>query len=371
MQTRRTCAKPRAPDKGADTLEEEFARSLAGYEGPLVIAVSGGSDSLALMHLLKAYAQRHALPSPIVLSVDHGLRKESARDAGKVLQWAKKAGLKAHNLAWRGRKPRSGIEEKARQARYRLMGEWLHKNAFNALFVGHTLEDQAETFLLRLGRGSGLDGLVAMRATAPWPFAGFADLKIIRPLLSFQRQSLRDYLRRIGQEWIEDPMNEDTSFDRVRIRQCADALNKAGVSAARISAAASHLARARDALEVVTQAVLERAARATERGVLVDPKALAAAPREVSLRALAALLMQVSHQPYRPRFEALERLLDKIIAGSLGRGATLHGCKIAPKGASLLLIEPESPRKTGASGKKPRRMSSSGSPMQREGTYKS
>jgi len=330
---------------------------MAQQDGPLAVAVSGGGDSLALMHLLSAFAKAHKLKSPIVLTVDHGLRKTSGREARQVAAWAKKAGLAAHVLSWRGAKPKSGVEAAAREARYRLMGDWLAKHKIAALYVGHTIDDQAETFLLRLARGSGLDGLAAMRARAPWPVPGFPLLSVERPLLGITRGDLRVYLTELGQAWQDDPMNEDAAFDRVKIRKARGALADLGLTPSRIAAAATHLARARAALETVTEAVLARAAGQGQGqgqgGGLLDPAVLAAAPREVGLRALAAMLMAVSGQPYRPRFDALERLFDKVVAGSLGKGATLHGCHIgpAPKGRAelALLVRPENPRKTGGS----------------------
>jgi tRNA(Ile)-lysidine synthase len=294
-----------------------------------------------------------------VLTVDHGLRETSAKDAGKVVVWAKQAGLTAHMLTWQGKKPKSGIEAAAREARYRLMGAWLVKNRITTLFVGHSQDDQVETFLLRLARGSGLDGLSGMRPRAPWPLPGFAELSLVRPLLNLSRDQLRAYLQSLRQPWLDDPMNEDTAFGRVKIRKVRAALTQAGVSPARIADAASHLARARESLEVVTQAVLVRAARKLEggrNGVLLDPDALAAAPREVGLRALASVLMAVGGQGYRPRFDSLERLFDRIAGGDLHNGATLHGCQIRPtaraKGdfaAFVLAITPENPRKTRSS----------------------
>jgi tRNA(Ile)-lysidine synthase len=174
-----------------------------------------------------------------------------------------------------------------------------------------------------------------------------------RPLLGFGRQSLRDYLAALDQAWLDDPMNDDDAFDRVKIRKARAALEEAGLSSARLAAAAAHLARARESLEVITQAVLVRVARVGETGVLLDAGALTAAPREVGLRALAEVLMTVSGQAYRPRFDSLERLFDGLAAHRLGGGATLHGCHIraAPKGSAPydLLIRPESPRKTGSS----------------------
>ena len=324
---------------------------MSGHAPPWAVAVSGGGDSLALMHLLQKFAKARGLVAPIVLTVDHGLRKSSAREAKKVVAWAKKTGLKAHVLTWRGNKPKTGIEAQARQARYRLMGGWLAKNKIATLFVGHNLDDQVETFLLRLARGSGLDGLSGMAARAPWPLPGFAQLHLARPLLGFSRDQLRTYLSGLGQAWLDDPMNEDTGFDRVKIRKARAALNQAGLAPARIAAAAAHLARARESLEIMTQAVLQRAARnAAAGGILLDASALAAAPREVGLRSLASVLMAVGGEPYRPRFESLERLFDRIVSLDLGGGATLHGCQLRPLPKTSapfnLAVVPEKPRKT-------------------------
>jgi len=332
---------------------------MADHAGPpWAVAVSGGGDSLALMHLLRGFAKARKLAAPIVLTVDHGLRKTSAREAGQVLAWAKQAGLAAHLLTWRGKKPQSGIESAARQARYRLMGDWLVKNKIATLFAGHNLDDQVETFLLRLARGSGLDGLAGMAPQAPWPVPGFGQLTLMRPMLGLSRDQLRAYLSDLGQAWLDDPMNEDAGFDRVKIRKARAALTEAGLTPARIAAAASHLARARESLEIMTEAVLQRAARPAEAGgVLLDGAALAAAPREVGLRSLASVLMAVGEQAYRPRFESLERLYDRITGAGLGAGVTLHGCHLRPAPAAFapfsLVVVRENPRKT-ASSKPPR-----------------
>jgi len=337
-------------------VETAFAKAMAGYAGPWAVAVSGGGDSVALMHLLHGFARSNALPLPVVLTVDHGLRKSSAADAKKVAAWAKKLGLSAQVLTWRGKKPKAGIEAAAREARYRLMGDFLVRHKIGTLFVGHNQDDQAETFLLRLARGSGLDGLAGMQPRAPWPVAGFGGLAVVRPLLGVSRDQLRAYLKARDQAWLEDPMNEDASFDRVKIRKARTALADAGLTVARIAAAAAHLGRARESLDVMTAAVVLRVARKREpdsRGILLDGAALAAAPREVGLRALASILMAVGEQAYRPRFESLERLFDQIAGAGLHGGATLHGCQIRPLGNKEkefapfdLAVVPENPRKT-------------------------
>ena len=152
------------------------------------------------------------------------------------------SGLRGPHPLLEGRKPNSGIEGKAREARYALLGEWCAAHDVPSLFVAHTLEDQAETFLLRLGRGSGVDGLSAMRPRAPFPVAGFDSVQVLRPLLEIGRAELRAFLTARGTPWLEDPMNEDSRFARVRLRKALPTLEAAGVSARRIAEAARHLA---------------------------------------------------------------------------------------------------------------------------------
>jgi tRNA(Ile)-lysidine synthase len=330
-----------------------FALAMEAIDAPWpgAVAVSGGGDSLALMHLLKDWSRAAGLAAPAVLTVDHGLESGSRENARKAVRWAKQAGLKAYAFSWDEPKPKSDVEAAARAARYRLMGEWCRANGVAALYAGHTRDDLAETFLLRLARGSGLDGLAAIRAVGSYPLPGFSGLNVVRPLLGLDRDMLRAYLAARGQEWIEDPMNRDPRFDRVRIRDALTVLEDAGLSAKRIADAAAHLGRARDALDVVTAAVLTRACRVDGGKVLIEAGALKAAPREVGLRALARLLMAVSGQPYRPRFERLERLFDCIAQDRLGGGMTLHGCRIGParskdrfSGSHMLVVALEKPR---------------------------
>ncbi len=326
----------------------------AGAPWPGAVAVSGGGDSVALMHLLAAWAKDSGRAAPLVVTVDHGLRADSAADARKVTRWAKALGLRAQALRWDGPPPQADIEAAARAARYGLMGAWARRKKIAALYVAHTGDDQAETFLLRLMRGSGLDGLAAMRPLAPFPLAGFGDLRVVRPLLGLERDAVRAYLRGRGQGWLEDPMNADDRFARIRLRKLLPALEEAGLSRARIADAARHLGRAREALETVSLAVLARAAKPVDGAVQVDAAALAAAPREVGLRVLAQLLMGVSGHAYRPRFERLERLFDRVCADQVGGGCTLHGCRIfsAPSGKGVfgrgtLVIAPERQRPRG------------------------
>ncbi len=313
----------------------------------VALAVSGGGDSIALMHLFKDWGATGAT----VLIVDHGLRKGSAKEAAEVRRWAKLAGFPAFVLTVKEARPRdTGIEEQARNARYRLLGAWCRKACVESLLLAHTRDDQAETFLLRLARGSGVDGLSSMRGKSPLPIPAFAAVTLYRPLLGIARSELRDYLKVRGIEWLEDPMNDDPRFARVRMRKLLPVLAESGVSVSRIAEAAEHQARAREALEGATEAFLAAHARMGRGVAFLDQAALLNLPPEIALRALSAILTRISGAPYRPRFERLESLFAALRQDGFA-ARTLAGCRIgkAPKargefGPATLEIRAEAPR---------------------------
>ena len=234
---------------------------------------------------------------PTVLIVDHGLREGSHKDAALTAAWAEDAGFTAHVLRWKGAKPKANIEDEARAARYRLMGHWCRDNGVASLLVAHTEDDQAETFLLRLGRGSGVDGLSAMRPRAPLPTPGGENVTLCRPLLGIGREDLRAYLKSRNASWLEDPMNADAHFARVRLRALLPHVEAAGVPRRRIAAAAAHLARVREALERATGDFLQSHARVTGKTAILDAGALKKLPREMGLRALSAFCLTFRGKP--------------------------------------------------------------------------
>ncbi len=316
--------------------------------------MSGGGDSVALMLLFADWAKAKSCAKPSVLIVDHGLRSGSAKEAALTQEWAREWGFSAHVLSWRGRKPRANIEEKARMARYALMGDWCKAEGADTLFLAHTQDDQAETFLLRLGRGSGVDGLSAMRPRGAFPIAGYAGVELVRPLLNFSRAELRLFLKNRGARWLEDPMNDELRFARTRIRVLLPALEAAGVAPYRIAQAATHLQRAREALDWDTETFLATHTRFdADGGAFLDAAALGNTQREIGLRALSRILMRVSGKTYRPRFERLMRLFDALSKRNFSKACTLHGCRIgrAPKakaafGPATLIIARERPRRS-------------------------
>ena len=180
----------------------------------VAVAVSGGSDSMALLLLALHWKQMlHGPREVVALTVDHGLRKESAAEAEQVAAWCAERGVAHVVLPWQGDKPTSGIQAKARGMRYDLLAEWCRANRFPALLTGHTADDQAETVMMRQKRTSSDRSLAAI-----WPENEWRGVKLLRPLLSVRRAQLRDFLRSEDQAWLEDPSNENQSFERVRVR---------------------------------------------------------------------------------------------------------------------------------------------------------
>lgn len=299
----------------------------------LAVAVSGGADSLALALLADGWARRKG-GRVTALTVDHGLRPEAASEARQVARWLRAEGIAHRTLRWAPpRGARANIQAKAREARYSLLTGWCRDHSVADLLVAHHQEDQAETFLLRLARGSGLDGLAAMA-----PVALRDGVRLLRPLLAAPKDSLVAYLQRRKQAWIEDPSNRNAAYARVRLRELLPLLAAEGLTPERLAETAARLGQARAALSEACTDLLARASEPHDAGyVLLDAKAFAAAPREVALRALARLLVAFGGEDYTPRYERLCRLADELFAG-LTSGRTLAGCRILPQGAGQALI---------------------------------
>jgi tRNA(Ile)-lysidine synthase len=295
------------------------------------------------MLLTAAWCKARRAPLPIALTVDHGLRKESAAEAARVAKWAGQAKVPHETLVWTGRKPAKNIQALAREARYRLIGERLRARGVETLLTGHTLDDQAETFLLRLARGSGLDGLSGMAPVAPYPLQEFAGVWLARPLLGFSHARLIATLRARKQKWIEDPSNANDRFARIQIRNVMPALAEAGATVERVASAAAHLHRARDAIDAAVGALIEGGAELSPWGyALLKTEAFAAAPREVALRALARLIEVLGGGEYPPRFEQTEQALGWLLTPGEGpAGRTLGGCRLARRDSGTVLAARE------------------------------
>ncbi len=321
---------------GAATHSLKFDDLIAPFgfmpDDALAVAVSGGPDSMALL-LLAAEEARRSGRKLHALTVDHGLRAAAKDEAAQVAGWARALGVPHTILSWDGDVPRADIQAQARGIRYALMGEWCRDNKMAALLVAHTRDDQAETFLLRLGRGSGVDGLAAMS-----PDVMRDGLRIARPLLNVPRAALLGVLAQGGQDFVTDPSNADTRHARVRMRALAPALEAEGLTAQRLAETAMRMATARDALEGWTRSHLARAAVFHAGGYgYVDRDILLEAPQEIRLRALARLVVAVTGNKYPPRLHHTRALLARLEDAAFS-GATLAGARIAAHGGRLLFF---------------------------------
>jgi tRNA(Ile)-lysidine synthase len=309
-----------------------FARALAACRAPspFALAVSGGPDSVTLMHLAALHCRAHNLSPPIVFTVDHQLRREAAAEADQVKRQAQDLGLVHETLVWTGPKPHANLQHAARMARYALIGEAMRRVGVWALLTGHTLDDQAETFLLRLARGSGLDGLSGMAPVASFPMLAFSDLCILRPMLGFCKTQVLATARNLGAAYAVDPSNHDPAFARTKTRAALAALAEAGVTATRIAEAAGHLRRARAAIETAERELFAKAVTLDPWGfAMVDRAVLAAAPHEVGMRATATLLRLAGGGEYPAEMDAVAGIYDWFIMSEpTPRGRTAAGCRL-------------------------------------------
>lgn len=298
---------------------EEAAELLRPLEGPSSIAlcVSGGPDSMALLALASAWARSGgSRPRLHVLTVDHGLRDGSAAEAAGVVAAAGSLGIDARVLTWIGAKPEAGIEAAAREARYGLLVAAARRLGASHLVIAHHLDDQAETFLMRLARGSGPFGLAAMRGEID-----LGGVTLFRPLLGVSKARLIATAEAAGLAYVRDPMNEDARFERTRWRSLMPALAAEGLDARRLGLAANRMARVADALDHYATALMSRSVAVDDLAVArLDRAAYAAEPVEVRLRLLTRLLSALGGgRSYPPRLEHLETL-DAALTGQAGEG---------------------------------------------------
>ena len=196
-----------------------------------MIAVSGGPDSTALLVLASRWVRRQKKRSPkfIAVTVDHGLRPQAAAEAAAVKRLARNLGVAHTTLRWREKKPKSGLQDAARVARYRLLAQAAKRAGCAHVMTAHTLDDQAETVLFRLARGSGLTGLAGMATTSLLP-VGDSEIFLLRPLLHIPKLRLVETLRAAGIAYADDPSNSDPRFTRARLRALMPALRVRGLT---------------------------------------------------------------------------------------------------------------------------------------------
>jgi len=308
---------------GADSLLALLKATFTpGPPKGLGVAVSGGGDSMALLHLLARWRVEGG-PEIAAVTVDHRIRPEGAAEAAFVAGVCAALSVPHATLVWQGWDGKGNLPDQARRARYGLIADWARQRGFAQVALGHTMDDQAENFVMRLARGSGVDGLAAMahRRKAH-------GILFLRPLLWARREELRTYLRAMTAAWVDDPTNEDTAYERVQARQALAVLAPLGITAESLVATAHRLDMARTALNQAAHDLARAAARVEAGDVIVRRDPFDAAPLETQARLMAHALCWIASAEYRPRFAALGEVMRQIAAG---KRATLHGCLIMPR----------------------------------------
>ncbi len=289
----------------------------------LALGLSGGGDSLALLHALRRACPDIELHA---LIVDHGLRPQSAREAEFAQAAALKAGARAAILRWD--QPRKG-QAHARLARHRLLARACLERGLSHLCLGHTLDDRVETLRIRQSRAGGPDRLAGPRMADPspvWPEG--AGLVILRPFLGLRRDRLRRYLRALGESWLEDPSNEDIAYERVRVRK--DAWPAGGERERALLALSDDVRAARETRGASAFALIKQAAQiAAWGGVKLDAAAFASRDAAIACLALETLVLAVSGDAGPPAPDQTRALLEAVAAG---RAATVGGAMLTADG---------------------------------------
>ena len=307
----------------------------------LLLAVSGGPDSVALMLL----AARHldcGRQRITVATVDHGLRVEAAEEAARVGDWARALGFRHHLLTWRGPKPTTRIQEQARAARYRLLAECAATMGDAPIVTAHHAEDQAETILFRMMRGSGVAGLAGMSSRA-----ARENAVLLRPFLDTPKAALAAFCHAAGHDFLHDPSNDNPKFARARLRALAPLLAAQGLDRDGLLRLGARAARADAALVRCAEKLRQEAVLYGDSvSAHFDPATLAAAPPELVQRVIAAEIARLAPKA-TPRLERLERLVDALHA-SLASGeawrATLAGLAVECR-ADAVILRPAPPRR--------------------------
>jgi len=313
-------------------LIKDFLDKYKITEKRLALGVSGGADSLALALLFKQELPSYQL---IALTVDHGLRPSSKKEADYVAKVMADFDIEHHILTWKGKKPTTGIEEQARLARYRLLGDWCKAHNIHYLAIAHHLFDQAETFLMRLERGSGLYGLSSMQE-----ISDKNGIKILRPLLNTHPQILKDYLRKQNVEWMEDESNQCTDFLRVKMRQFLPLLaEKTGITAERLCLAAENLHRTRGFIEgMVNDIICNKVHIWRNCGASFDIAEFISWHEELKFYVLSRLISDISGNAYMPEAEPLRALINDMKKADFS-GATLGGVYFCKQDLRLWLVK--------------------------------
>ncbi len=283
-------------------MNDKFTDFIRNYsDKPIAVAVSGGVDSVCLLVWLAKCGM-----NVTALHVNHGLRPVANTESEYVADLCQKLHVPCKIFYWNGDKPSTGLEAAARNARYKFMTDWCHENGVDTLMLAHQADDQIETFLMNLGRGSGLYGLAAMARES------YRDgIKLVRPLLNIYRCELKKYCDDNNIKYFSDEMNDDEQYTRVRIRKNRYVLSeKLGIEDNRILLAVENLARVRDAIALDIDAMID--AVSCRGGAMFSDSFLFDQTPDIRLKFIGTLIQKIGGDDYQPRLKSLTSALDRL-----------------------------------------------------------
>jgi tRNA(Ile)-lysidine synthase len=324
-------------------------RGLEGSDG-LILAVSGGPDSTALLVLASRWAKRlKRAPKLLAVTIDHGLRAQAAREATAVKRLAARLGVPHRTLRWHGKKPKTGLQEAARLARYRLLAQAATRAGYAHILTAHTLDDQAETVLFRLARGSGVVGLAGMAYASALPASGDGMIFLVRPFLHLPKARLVATLGAARIAYSEDPTNRDPRFARPRLRLLMPALAREGLDAHGLARLAVRMRRAEATIAFAVAAARSALAPGPwpQRGPIdFETARFADLPAEVALRLLGQAIAHVGNEG-PVELAKLETLCDVLRQARSALRRTLAGALVT-LGSDRLTVERAPARRSAA-----------------------
>jgi tRNA(Ile)-lysidine synthase len=334
----------------APVSEAEAAALFAGLAGEarLLVAVSGGPDSVALLALLADWARGPGRPALHAATVDHGLRAVSAAEAREVAGLCERLGIPHATLLWDGLKPASGLQARARRARYELLGREAQRLGGAVLVSAHTQDDQAETILMRLAHGSGPSGLAGMRERVRK-----GAVELARPLLGVPKARLVATAEARGLTFVTDPSNTDARFERVRWRRLLPALAEEGLTPERLALLARRMARLEEAVAHRASALLPTLLLPGGAGeaMRLSFRPLLAEPEEIVLRVVSQALDAVAAEGDDfARLERREACVAALVEAARAEAPltrTLAGCLLSLGSDGILTLRREGVRRRG------------------------
>ncbi len=322
-------------NKDISKVFKEF-KKIINVKSKYAVAISGGPDSLALSYFCKCISIIYNTKFKYYL-VDHKLRKESTREAKKIIKILKKFKINCKVLTWKGKKPASNIQSIARNKRYTLLTNECQKSKIPFLLLGHHIDDLYENFILRILRGSGLKGLISMDKISE---SNFNNVKIIRPLIDIKKTELKKISKMVFNFFVEDPSNTNESFKRIRIRKLINTLELEGLDKNKLKLTIKNLKDSNSAIKFYTTKNIDKnSIFFKEKNTFFLNKTFFTQPNEIIFRSLGEIIKKLSKKYYMPRGKSIAAIVNNIKSEKFKK-TTLGGCVIQ-KISETVVIFPE------------------------------